>query len=49
MPAVSLNVHIYNVQNYLKKSLQSIEKQIFDDYEVILVDDGSIDNSRKIA
>ena len=49
MAAVSLIVPIYNVEKYLEKCLQSIEKQIFDDYEVILVDDGSIDNSRKIA
>ena len=42
MAAVSLIVPIYNVEKYLEKCLQSIEKQIFDDYEVILVDDGSI-------
>lgn len=39
MAAVSLIVPIYNVEKYLEKCLQSIEKQIFDDYEVILVDD----------
>lgn len=49
MAAVSLIVPIYNVEKYLEKCLQSIEKQIFDDYELILVDDGSTDNSRKIA
>lgn len=49
MVAISIIVPIYNVEKYLKKCLLSIEKQTFDNFEVILVDDGSNDNSRIIA
>ena len=48
MAKISIIIPVYNVEKYLEKCLQSIEKQIFDDYEVILVDDGSPDISEKI-
>lgn len=49
MKEISVIVPIYNVEKYLKKCLQSLQNQNFESYEVILVDDGSTDNSRKIA
>ena len=39
---------IYNVENYLNKSLDSVCNQTLNDIEIICVDDGSTDNSLKI-
>ena len=49
MHIVSIIVPVYNVERYLDKCIQSILKQTFYDFEVILVDDGSTDNSGKIC
>nr|WP_194191072.1 glycosyltransferase [Clostridium chrysemydis] len=48
MPKVSVVVPIYNVENYLDKCINSIINQSLKDIEIILVDDGSTDNSLKI-
>lgn len=42
-------VPIYNVEDYLRECLDSIYQQDYDDYEVILVDDGSRDGSSVIC
>ena len=42
-------IPVQNTQNYLEQCLQSIIKQNFTDYEIILVDDGSTDNSGNIC
>lgn len=44
----SLIVPVYNVENYLDKCLNSIFLNNYKDYEVIIVNDGSTDNSEKI-
>lgn len=44
MPFLSIIVPIYNVEPYLRKCIESILKQEFVDFELILVDDGSTDN-----
>lgn len=44
-PQLSVVVPVYNVGDYLEECLASIAAQDFDDYEVILVNDGSTDNS----
>ena len=44
----SIIVPIYNVEKYIEKCLQSIKDQTFKNFEVIMVDDGSTDNSNKI-
>lgn len=49
MPAISVIVCIYNVENYINKCVDSILNQTFKDIEVILVDDGSTDSSGKIC
>lgn len=49
MPKFSIIVPVYNVGKYIKKCLDSIEKQTFKDYEVIIVNDGSKDNSMDIV
>ena len=49
MKKISVIVPIYNVEKYLKKCIDSILKQDYENYEVILVDDGATDLSGKIA
>ncbi|MDE1507155.1 glycosyltransferase family 2 protein [Ligilactobacillus salivarius] len=46
---ISVIVPIYNVEKYLKKCLDSIINQTFKEFEIILVDDGSTDNSEMIC
>lgn len=46
---VSVIVPIYNVEMYLKKCLDSLSKQTLKDIEVLLINDGSTDNSPNIA
>ncbi|MGN0166189.1 MAG: glycosyltransferase family 2 protein [Lachnospiraceae bacterium] len=45
----SLIVPVYNVEDYLDDTLSSIRNQTFDDFEVIMVDDGATDLSDRIA
>lgn len=45
----SVILPVYNVEKYLNECVDSILKQTFNDYELILVDDGSTDNSSKIC
>ena len=47
-PEISIIVPVYNVEKYLKRCIDSILNQSFTDFELILVDDGSTDNSGKI-
>lgn len=46
---VSIIVPIYNVEQYLDICLSSIEKQSYQNWEAILVNDGSTDNSKLIC
>ncbi len=48
-PRISVVVASYNGAKTLKSCLDSLEKLNYDDYEVILVDDGSTDESQQIA
>lgn len=48
MTKMSVIVPVYNVEELLPKCLDSLVNQTFDDYEVIVVNDGSPDNSQKI-
>ena len=48
MTKISVIVPVYNVENYLSKCLDSLLKQTFDDFEIILINDGSTDNSLNI-
>lgn len=49
MVKVSVGVPVYNVAEYLRQCLDSIKQQSFQDFEVIMVDDGSTDNSFEIC
>lgn len=49
MPKVSVIIGIYNVGDTLEEALNSIFLQTFQDFEVILCDDGSSDNTLEIA
>ena len=46
---ISIVVPIYNVEDYLIDCLESILKQTYQNFEVVMVDDGSTVNSGSIA
>ena len=46
---ISIIVPIYNVEEYLRECLDSIQKQSYLNFECIMVNDGSPDNSSKIC
>lgn len=46
---ISIIVPIYNASQWLSACLESISKQSYEDFEVIMVDDGSKDNSLEIC
>lgn len=48
-PKVSVIIPVYNVEKYIERCVNSILNQTFQDYEVLLIDDGSTDNSGKIC
>ena len=49
MVKVSIGIPIYNVSEYLHQCLNSVLRQTFTDFEVIMVDDGSTDGSFEIC
>lgn len=49
MKKIGIIVPIYNTEKYIRKCLDSILAQTYTNWEAILVDDGSTDNSRKIC
>ena len=49
VPAISVVIPLFNAEKYFAECLKSVLDQIFKDYEIIVVNDGSTDGSRKIA
>ena len=49
MPYLSVIVPVYNVEDHLHKCVDSIINQTFQDFEIILVNDGSTDSSPQIC
>ncbi len=47
-PLISVILPVYNAQDFLKESIQSILKQTYKHLELIIINDGSTDNSKKI-
>ncbi len=48
-PRITIIVPVYNVERYLNKCIDSILGQTFTDFELLLIDDGSTDNSGEIC
>ena len=46
---VSVIIPVYNVEKYLKRCIKSIINQTYKNIEIILVNDGSTDNSYRIC
>lgn len=46
---LSIIIPVYNVEKYIRRCVQSVLKQNYHNYEIILVDDGSTDESGKIC
>ena len=48
-PLISIIVPVYNVEQYLNRSVDSLLKQTYTNLEILLVDDGSTDRSSIIC
>ena len=48
MDKISVIIPVYNAEKFIDKCIRSIINQTYKDVELILVDDGSKDNSLKI-
>jgi glycosyltransferase involved in cell wall biosynthesis len=48
-PTFSIIIPLYNSEDYISETLQSLANQTSQDFEVIIVDDGSSDNSVKVT
>ena len=47
-PKVSIIIPVYNVEKYIERCLESISKQKYKDFEVIIINDGSTDKTLDI-
>lgn len=45
---ISVIIPVYNLENYISECLESILNQTFNEYEIIVIDDGSVDRSKDI-
>jgi glycosyltransferase involved in cell wall biosynthesis len=49
MPTFSVIIPIYNIEDYINECIKSVLEQTYSDFEIILVDDGSTDDSSSIC
>ncbi len=45
---ISIIIPVYNVENYIAQTVESVRKQTYPEWELLLVDDGSTDGSRRV-
>lgn len=46
---ISILLPVFNAERYLREAIKSLLNQTYDNFELLIVDDGSTDNSMKIA
>ncbi|MCI8955895.1 MAG: glycosyltransferase family 2 protein [Eubacterium sp.] len=46
---ISVVIPVYNAEEYIKRCLESIQKQTYDNLEIIVVNDGSTDHTQKVV
>lgn len=49
MPLFSVVIPLFNKENFIQNTLNSVLNQTFDDYEIIIINDGSTDKSEEIV
>ena len=48
MPKVTVYIANYNYAHYIEQAIDSVLNQTFQDFELLIFDDGSTDNSKQI-
>ena len=48
-PLVSVVIPVYNCEKYIESSIKSLFSQSFKEFEIIVINDGSIDNTSNIV
>ena len=48
IPTISVLMPVYNTQRYVRRAVESVLAQIFNDFEFLALDDGSTDKSLSI-
>ena len=49
MPQISVVLPVYNVEDYVAEAIESVRQQSYGEWELLLIDDGSTDESSKIC
>ena len=47
-PVISVIMSVYNAEDYLHEAIESVLSQTFEDFEFIISNNGSTDNTKKI-